>query len=55
MFIKLRSTRWEELVARMGKMRNARKILTGNPEENRSIERPRHRHEYLKEMELTCI
>jgi hypothetical protein len=43
--IKLMSMTWLGLVARMGKMRNAYKILFGKSEGTRPIRRRRHRWE----------
>jgi hypothetical protein len=49
-----RMMRWVEHVVRMGKKRNAYKILVGTPEGKRPLGRPRHRWEdntkiYLRE------
>jgi hypothetical protein len=41
--IKSRRMRWARHVARMGAKKNAYKILVGNPEGKRSLERPRRR------------
>jgi hypothetical protein len=41
--IKLRRMRWAGHVARMGKKRNAYRILVGNPEGKRPLGRPRRR------------
>jgi hypothetical protein len=43
--IKSRRTRSVELIARMGEMRNAYKILVGKPEGKRPLGRPRRRWE----------
>jgi hypothetical protein len=39
---KSRRTRWTRHVARIGKNRNAYRILVGNPEGKRTLGRPRH-------------
>jgi hypothetical protein len=39
--IKSRRIRWAGHLAQMGERRNAYKILVGNPEEKRPLERPR--------------
>jgi hypothetical protein len=39
--IKSRRIRWVGHVARMGKKRNAYRLLVGKPEEKRPLERPR--------------
>jgi hypothetical protein len=41
--IKSRRMRWEGHVARMGKMRNAYRILVGKPEGKKPLGRPRRR------------
>jgi hypothetical protein len=41
--IKSRRMRWAELVARMGKKRNAYRILVGKPEGKRPLGRSRRR------------
>jgi hypothetical protein len=41
--IKSRRTRWGGYIARIGKTRNAYRILVGKPEEKRPIGRPRRR------------
>jgi hypothetical protein len=41
--IKSRRIRWAGNVTRMGAKRNAYRILVGNPEEKRPLERPRRR------------
>jgi hypothetical protein len=41
--IKSRRMKWAERVARMGEKRNAYRILVGNPEGKRPLERPRRR------------
>jgi hypothetical protein len=41
--IKSRRMRWAGHVARMGPKRNAYRILVGNPEGKRPLERPRRR------------
>jgi hypothetical protein len=41
--IKSRRMRWAEHVARIGKKRNAYRILVGKSEDNRPLERPRRR------------
>jgi hypothetical protein len=41
--IKLRTMRWAGHVARIGKKRNAYRILVGNPEGKRPLGRPRRR------------
>jgi hypothetical protein len=41
--IKSRRMRWEGHVARIGKTRNAYRILVGKPEGKRSLGRPRRR------------
>jgi hypothetical protein len=41
--IKSRRMRWAEHVARIGKKRNAYRILVGKPEGKRLLVRPRHR------------
>jgi hypothetical protein len=41
--IKLRRMRWAGHVARMGKKRNAYRVLVGKPEGKRSLGRPRRR------------
>jgi hypothetical protein len=43
--IKSRRMRWEEHVARMGEGRNVYRVLVGNPEGKRPLERPRRRWE----------
>jgi len=40
---KSRRMRWEKHVARTGEMRNAYKISVGEPEEKRTLARPRRR------------
>jgi hypothetical protein len=40
---KSRRMKWARHIARMGKKRNAYKILVGKPEGKRPLERPRHR------------
>jgi hypothetical protein len=42
---KSRRMRWAGHVARIGKKRNAYRILVGKPEENRPLGRPRRRRE----------
>jgi hypothetical protein len=39
--IKSRGMEWAEHVARMGEMRNAYRILVGNPDGKRQLRRPR--------------
>jgi hypothetical protein len=41
--IKSRRMRWAGHVARMGKKRNAYRLLVGKPEGKRPLERPKHR------------
>jgi hypothetical protein len=41
--IKSRKMRWAGYVARMGKKRNAYRLLVGNPEGKRPLGRPRRR------------
>jgi hypothetical protein len=41
--IKSRRMRWAGHVARMGEMRNAYRILVGNPEGKRTLGRPKRR------------
>jgi hypothetical protein len=53
--IKSRRMRWEGHVARMGEKRNAYRILVGNPEGKRPLERPRRRWEDNIEMDLREI
>jgi hypothetical protein len=43
--IKSKRMRWAGHIARMGKKRHAYKILVGNPEGKRPLERPRRRWE----------
>jgi hypothetical protein len=43
--IKSKRMKWAGLVARMGEMRNAYKILVAKPEKRRSLGRPRRRCE----------
>jgi hypothetical protein len=43
--VKSKMMRWEEHVARMGKMRNMYKMLVGEPEGKRVLGRPRRRWE----------
>jgi hypothetical protein len=40
--------RWTEHVACIGEMRTAYKIMVGNPEGNRTLDRPSHRWEDIK-------
>jgi hypothetical protein len=40
--IKSRRMRWAGHVARMGEKKNVYRLLVGNPEEKRSLGRPRH-------------
>jgi hypothetical protein len=47
-----RRMRWAEHVARMGEMKNAYKILVGNPEVKRPLGRPRRRWEDIIKMYL---
>jgi hypothetical protein len=53
--IKSRRMRWAEHVARMGKKRNAYRILVVKPEGKRPLRRPRHRWEDNIRMDLTDI
>jgi len=41
-----------EYVARVGEMRNAYKVLVGNPEGKRPLGRPKHRWEYEIRMDI---
>jgi hypothetical protein len=43
--MKSRRMRWAGHVARMGEGRNIYRVLVGNPEGKRQLERPRHRWE----------
>jgi hypothetical protein len=49
MMVKSRKMRWMGHGARMGEMRNAYKILTGESEGKRPLERPRHKWEQLRD------
>jgi hypothetical protein len=41
--IKPKKVKWDGHVARMGDNRKAYRLLIGNPEEKRSLGRPKHR------------
>jgi hypothetical protein len=53
--IKSRRMRWAEHVARMGEERNVYRVLVGEPEGKRPLERPRRRWEDGIRMELSEI
>jgi hypothetical protein len=53
--IKSKRVRWTGHVARMGKNRNAYRILVGKPEGKRPLGRPRHRWEDNIRMDLREI
>jgi hypothetical protein len=50
--IKSRRMRWAGHVARMGKKRNAYRVLVGKPEGNRPLGRPRRRWEDNIKMDI---
>jgi hypothetical protein len=50
--MKSRRMRWAEYVARMAEMRDVYRILVGNPEVKRPLERPRPRWEDKIKMDL---
>jgi hypothetical protein len=50
--MKLRRVEWADIVAQMGKVRNANRIFVEKPEEKKSVHWARHRGEGSIKMEM---